>query len=539
LRKKIWVAISFWQHQAARKEHEMSPSSPAPPSPTPAESRAAVRLPFAAIVLAMLPAVLDQTILATSLPVIARDLGSLSDVSWLVTAYVVAAAASTPLWGKLGDRQGRKRLLMVALAVFVGTSALCGAAQDITQLIVLRAVQGAAAGGLMTLAMASVGDLVSPRERGRYQGYIAATFAVATIVGPLVGGVLVDHASWRWVFLVNLPLGAVALAGLALRLPAGRVDRPAKALDVTGAVLLAAATTTLMLTCVWGGDRFAWDSAAILGLIAATVALCGALLVCERRAADPIVPFAMLRTRSVAVASSALFLATAALFSITVFVPLFLETTTGASPTQAGLLLIPAMLGITISTTLSGRSIARTGRYKRFPIAGLGLMSIALALLAALAGDPSRTATGVGLAVFGLGFGMVTQVLIVAVQNSVDRAQLGVATAATGFFRALGGALGAAVLGAVFAAHTGSHGSGPIDAAAQADIVDGVQTVFLVAAPLAVVALLIVLRLPELALATSAGGGGSAPGRAPAPAAAVGPAGRGAAVRPEPEASPS
>ena len=213
------------------------------------------------------------------------------------------------------------------------------------------------------------------------------------------------------------------------------------------------------------GDRFAWDSAAILGLIAATVALCGALLVCERRAADPIVPFAMLRTRSVAVASSALFLATAALFSVTVFVPLFLETTTGASPTQAGLLLIPAMLGITISTTLSGRSIARTGRYKRFPIAGLGLMSIALALLAALAGDPSRTATGVGLAVFGLGFGMVTQVLIVAVQNSVDRAQLGVATAATGFFRALGGAVGAAVLGAVFAAHTGSHGSGPIDAA--------------------------------------------------------------------------
>jgi EmrB/QacA subfamily drug resistance transporter len=499
----------------------MSPSRPTTSDPAPS----AVRLPFVAIVLAMLPAVLDQTILATSLPVIARDLGSLSDVSWLVTAYVVAAAAATPLWGKLGDRHGRKRLLEIALVLFGGTSALCAAAQDITQLIVLRAVQGVGAGGLMTLTMASVGDLVAPRERGRYQGYIAATFAVATIVGPLLGGVLVDHASWRWVFLVNLPLGAVALAGLAVRLPAAHVDAPAKALDVPGAVLLAATTSTLMLTCVWGGDRYAWDSGPILGLILATVALGAALFACERRVADPIVPFAMLRTRSVAIASSALFLATAALFSVTVFVPLFLETTTGASPTQAGLLLIPAMLGITVSTTLSGRSIARSGRYKRFPIAGLGLMSAALVLLAALAGDPSRTAIGVGLALFGLGFGMVTQVLIVAVQNSVERRQLGVATAATGFFRALGGAVGAAVLGAVFAAHTGSPGGGPIDAASRADIVDGVQTVFIVAAPLAALALLIVLRLPELALATRAAGAAPATppaDRAPAAAGAVG-----------------
>src|SRR3954469_9396457 len=198
----------------------------------------AVALPFAAIVLAMLPAVLDQTILATGLPVIARDLGSLTDVSWVVTAYVVAAAASTPLWGKLADRHGRKRLLEVALAVFLASSALCGAAQDITQLILLRLVQGAAAGGLMTLAMSAVGDLVAPRERGRYQGAIAATFALATIVGPLVGGVLVDHASWRWVFLVNLPLGAAALAGLHLRLPATETDGAARpALDVAGAAL--------------------------------------------------------------------------------------------------------------------------------------------------------------------------------------------------------------------------------------------------------------------------------------------------------------
>jgi EmrB/QacA subfamily drug resistance transporter len=457
------------------------------------DAAAAVRVPFAALVLAMLPAVLDQTILATALPTIARDLGTLSDVSWLVTAYVVAAVASTPLWGKLGDRHGRKRLLEASLVAFVGASALCGAAQDITQLIVVRSLQGAAAGGLMTLAMASVGDLVSMRERGRYQGYIAATFAVATVLGPLVGGLLVDHASWRWVFYVNLPVGVTALAGLSLRFPSTDSDGARRPLDLAGAMLLAGATVAFMLTCVWGGDRYAWDSAPIGALIATTLLLSGALLLRERRAADPIVPFHLLRTRAVAVASAALFLGTAALFAITVFVPLFLQTTTGASPTEAGLLLIPMMIGITLSTTLSGRSIARTGRYKRFPIAGLALMSGALVLLAALAGHPSRVVTGIGIAVFGLGFGMVTQVLVVAVQNSVDRRELGIATATTGFFRALGGAVGAAVLGAVFAARAGGG---------QAHIVDAVQTVFVVAAPLAAIALLVVLRLPELPLKT-------------------------------------
>src|SRR3954452_21655561 len=368
---------------------------------------------FAAIVAAMLPAVLDQTILATALPVIAQDLGRLSDVSWVVTAYVVAAAATTPLWGKLGDRHGRKLVLQTALTLFVTASALCAAAQDIGQLIVLRMVQGAGAGGLMTLAMASVGDLVSPRERGRYQGYIAATFAVATIVGPLLGGVLVDHASWRWVFLVNLPIGLVALAALTLRLPSPASDRPSRPLDAGGAALLAGATAGLLLTCIWGGDRYAWDSAEMLALIGGTVVLGLALVLRERRAADPIVPFHLLRTPVVAVASSGLFLGTAALFAVTIFVPLFLQTATGATPTEAGLLLVPAMLGITLSTTLSGRVISRTGRYKVFPIAGLGLMTAALVLLGAFAGDASRVATGLGLALFGLGFGMVTQVLVV------------------------------------------------------------------------------------------------------------------------------
>jgi EmrB/QacA subfamily drug resistance transporter len=467
-----------------------------------------VALPFAAIVLAMLPGVLDQTILATALPTIAADLGSLTDVSWLVTAYVVAAAASTPLWGKLGDRHGRKRLLETALVIFVAASALSGAARDITTLIVVRAVQGVAAGGLMTLAMAAVGDLVSPRERARYQGYIAAAFAIATVVGPLIGGLLVQHASWRWVFYVNLPLGLVALAGLRTRLPAADTERPKQPLDASGAALLAGATAAFMLVCVWGGSRYAWSSAPILVLIAAALLMAGALIVRERRAPEPIVPLHILRTRTVAVVSAALFLATGALFAITVFVPLFLQTTTGASPTQAGLLMVPMMVGITVSTTLAGRSVESTGRYKRFPIAGLALMTAALALLAAVAGHPSRVATGAGLALFGLGFGMVTQILIVAVQNTVERRDLGIAMATTSFFRGLGGAVGAAILGAVFAARAGVHaaeGGLHLGPAARADVIDAVQLVFVIAAPLTALALIAVLRLPEVPLQSRRG----------------------------------
>jgi predicted MFS family arabinose efflux permease len=263
-----------------------------------------------------------------------------------------------------------------------------------------------------------------------------------------------------------------------------------------------------MLACIWGGERYAWGSAPILGLIIATLAMAAALILRERRVPDPIVPLRLLRTRAVAVASAALFLGLAALFAVTVFVPLFLQTTTGATPTEAGLLLIPAMLGITISTTVAGRLMARTGRYKAFPIVGLGMMSVALVLLAAFASAPSRLTIAVALALFGLGFGMVTQILVVAVQNSVERRELGVATAVTGFFRALGGAVGAAVLGAVFAARAGIHASDAAGSTLRGEVIDGVQAVFLVAAPLAALALVTVLLLPELPLKTRADAGG-------------------------------
>jgi MFS family permease len=394
-----------------------------------------------------------------------------------------------------------------------------------TLLISARLVQGAAAGGLMSLAMAAVGDLVSPRERGRYQGYIVSVFAVATVAGPLVGGLLVDHASWRWVFYVNLPLGLLALAVLRLRMPATPGVSASGPLDVTGAGLLAGATSTLMLACIWGGTRYAWDSATILGLLLAALALSGALIARERRAEDPIVPLGLLRSRTVAVASAALFLTTGALFAVNVFVPLFLQATTGASPTRAGLLLVPMMLGITLSTNLAGRAIQATGRYKRYPILGLALMTAASAALAVVAGRPSQVTTGVALAVFGLGFGMVGQVLTVAVQNDVDRTRLGTAMATTSFFRALGGAVGAAVLGAVFAARSaGGAGAAAgnvqqLGGAARSDLIDAVQTVFWVAAPIAALGLLVALLLPETPLAGPAQAPAATPQRSMPPAA--------------------
>jgi EmrB/QacA subfamily drug resistance transporter len=462
----------------------------------------AVGVAFWAIVLAMLPAVLDQTILATALPTIASDLGRLADVSWVVTAYVVAAAATASLWGKLGDRHGRKLVLEVSLALFLAASAVCGVAQSLWMLVVARGIQGAAAGGLMSLAQAAVGDLVSPRERGRYQGYIMAAFALAAAVGPLLGGLLVDHASWRWVFYVNLPIGLLALAGLHLRLPSAEGRAGSGRLDLTGAGLLVAGTGALMFACIWGGQRYGWGSAEIVGLFAGFVLAALLLVAHTRRAKDPIVPLSVIANRPVALASAALFLVTATMFSITVFVPLFLQTTTGATPTQAGLLLIPMMIGITVSTNVAGRLIQRTGRYKVFPVAGLAMISAALVSLAVVVEHPSRVSTGIALALFGLGFGMVGQVLITAVQNSVDRRDLGLAMAVTGFFRALGGAVGAAALGAVFAARVGHAGSGTLALAhaGRVDVIAGVHTVFLVAAPFALTALLAVLALKEVPL---------------------------------------
>jgi EmrB/QacA subfamily drug resistance transporter len=482
-------------------------------------SRRQLLLAFSGLLLGMLLASLDQTIVATALPTIAGDLGSLDHLSWVVTAYLLASTATTPLWGRISDLYGRKALFQATIVIFLIGSALSGAAQNLDQLIAFRAFQGLGAGGLMTLAIAIVGDLVSPRERARYQGYINLVFVLASVGGPLLGGLLVDHASWRWVFYVNLPVGAVALAVITatLHLPAKREPHR---IDYLGGALLVAAISAVLLISVWGGDRYRWGSAPIVCLASLAVALLAAFVAQERRAAEPILPLRLFRDPAFDVTSAALFIATCSLFAAIVFMPVFFQVVTGATATESGLLLVPMMIATTASTIVGGRIIARTGRYKVFPIVGLATMALGLLLLSRLHAGTSRSAAALVLVVFGLGFGLVTQVLMIAVQNAVDRKDLGIATASANLFRALGGALGVAVYGAVFSGRL--HLPVGLDAKAVQGtperirhlppevhdaVVHGVahalHSVFLVGAPIALAGAVVLLGLRERPLRTA------------------------------------
>jgi EmrB/QacA subfamily drug resistance transporter len=429
-------------------------------------------LTFAGLLLAMLLASLDQTIVATALPTIVGDLGGLDRLSWVVTAYLLGATISMPLWGRASDLYGRKPLFIAAIVVFLAGSALSGAAGSLGQLIGFRAVQGLGAGGLMTLAMAIVGEIVSPRERGRYQGYIQMVFVLASVAGPLLGGLFADHASWRWVFYVNLPIGAAALVliATALQLP---VHRAPVELDYLGAALLAGSLTSLLLATSQGAGI----------LYAGFAILLVAFVAQERRASEPVLPLRLFREPVFDIVSATLFLTTLAFFAVIVFMPVFLQSVTGASATASGFLLLPLLLAATVSTTLSGRVISKTGRYKRFPVIGLAIMAIGLLALSQMGESTSQVVAAALLALFGLGFGLVSQVLTVAIQNAVDRRDLGIATASANVFRSLGGAIGAAGFGAIFGGD-----------------VEALPTVFLVAAPAAVVGLLVVLLLEEVPL---------------------------------------
>jgi EmrB/QacA subfamily drug resistance transporter len=425
------------------------------------------KLIFGGLLLAMLLASLDQTIVATALPTIVEDLGGVDQLSWVVTAYLLGATVTMPLWGRASDLYGRKPLFVAAIVVFLAGSTLSGLAGTLGQLIAFRALQGLGAGGLMTLAMAIVGELVPGRERGRYQGYIQIVFVVASVAGPLLGGLFADHASWRWVFYVNLPIGAVALALITTKLHLPVERRPVK-LDYVGAALLAGALSCLLLAATRGTDV----------LYAGFVVLLGAFLAQERRAAEPVLPLRLFREPVFDIVAAALFMTTLALMVVIVFLPLFLQSELGMSATGSGFLLLPALLAGTVSTILSGRAIARTGRYKRFPPVGLAVMAVGLAALSTLDRSSSTVTIVALLVVFGLGFGLVSQVLTTAIQNAVDRRDLGIATASANLFRSLGGAVGVAAFGAVYA------GAG----------------VFLSAAPAALVGLLIVLALQEVEL---------------------------------------
>lgn len=415
-----------------------------------------VLVSIGALLLGLLLAALDQTIVATALPTIVSDLGGLDHLSWVVTAYLLASTAATPLWGKLGDQYGRKRLFQTAIVVFLVGSALCGMAQDMPQLIAFRALQGLGGGGLMVLSMAIVGDIVPPRERGRYQGLFGAVFGATSVLGPLLGGLFTEHLSWRWVFYVNLPVGIVALGVIAtaLRIP----RRTARhVIDYLGTFLIAAVATCLVLVASLGGTTWAWGSARIVGLAVLGVVLAVAFVAVERRAAEPVLPLKLFGIRTFSLAALISFIVGFAMFGAMTYLPTFLQVVHGISPTMSGVHMLPMVFGLLLSSTASGQIVSRTGRWKVFPVAGTAVTTIGLLLLHRLDEHSSTAVMSVYFFVFGLGLGLVLQVLVLVVQNAVSYEDLGVATSGATFFRSIGASFGVAVFGTLFAGRLGDQ----------------------------------------------------------------------------------
>ncbi len=486
-----------------------------------------VRLIFGALLLVLLLASLDQTIVSTALPTIVGDLGGVSDLSWVVTAYLLSSTVVGPVYGKLGDQYGRKIVLQVAIVIFLVGSALCGISQNMTELIVFRGIQGLGGGGLFVITIAVVGDIFPPRERGRYQGYFGGVFGVSTVLGPLLGGFFVDHLSWRWIFYVNLPIGLIALAVIATAFQP-RTDHVKHTIDYLGAALLAGGLSAIVLYTSLGGTTYSWTSPWMLALIVGGVVLLAAFVFAEGRAAEPILPLELFRNRVFSVTSAVGFIVGLALFGAITYLPLYLQDVKGHSPTTSGLLILPLMVGLLTASIGSGQLITRFGRYKPFPVAGTAIMVVGLFLLSRLQVDTSTVVTGAYMLVLGFGLGNVIQVLVLAAQNAVDYKYLGVASSGSTLFRQIGGSIGVSVFGAIFANQLAANLVGKLPPSARVPssaanpavvkqlpavlrdpfriaITDALTTVFLVAAGIAVLAFLLTWLLPEVPLKTTAG----------------------------------
>ena len=402
------------------------------------------------LLMAILLAMLDNLIVSTALPRIVGDLGGVAHLSWVVTAYILASLVVTPFYGKLGDMYGRKKFFVVAIVIFLAGSALSGLSQSMAELIMFRAIQGLGAGGLMVGAMATLGDIVAPRERGKYMSYMMVVMMLATIGGPLLGGFITENFSWRWIFYINLPVGGAALVYIisTLHLPAKRVNHR---LDYLGGGLLAVAAISLVLLATWGGTEYPWASGQIIGLAVLAVAAAAAFCMVELRVAEPILPLHVFRNRNFSLTMALTFLTGLAMFGALTFLPLYQQTVQGASPTLSGLMLTPMMLGVTVTSIVAGQVTTRTGRYKIFPILGGAIMGAGMYLLTGLGISTTKTTSAIYYVVLGLGMGFLMQMVSLIAQNSVQQKDMGVASSARMFFQQIGGSLGVAAFGAVFA----------------------------------------------------------------------------------------
>jgi EmrB/QacA subfamily drug resistance transporter len=493
------------------------------PLSTASEERRVILLIFAGLMVAMLLSALDQTIFSTALPTIVGELNGVDHMLWVTTAYILASTIMMPVYGKLGDLIGRKSLFIGAIGLFMAGSVIGGLAGSMSVLITGRAVQGLGGGGLMILAQAIIADVVPARQRGRYMGIMGGVFALSSVAGPLLGGFFTEGIGWRWAFWMNLPLGVLAIASAVffLHLPTKVVSRPK--LDVAGISLLALASTALVLTSTWGGTTYAWDSGVILGLIATTVAAIAAFIVVERRTAEPVMPMHMFRDRNFGLATVAGLIIGVAMFGALAYLPTYLQMVTGAGATKAGLLMIPMMGGLLVTSTLSGQAVSRTGRYKLLPVAGTLVVGLALALLSTMSAGTAVAITCAYLAVMGIGLGLCMQILVLIVQNSFPAREVGTATAANNYFRQIGASLGAAVVGTLFASRLtdilGATSSASaqnsltpdavraLPAAARTVIVnaysDALTPVFLYMVPLMALAAVLLMFVSEKPLATT------------------------------------